>query len=210
VAAIDEAVHLQTHWDYLRHMDGTDDEGKPLFKESIPPGLKVKRINFKFGFGLYRLLRTIQPDAPETAAAKDKLDKMLATPVSIVWADEKPVVKNKWGHPGDFLSKLTSSEKKDFSKIICDRMFYNWQTEKLPEFLDMYDDVRNSRPRYCARTRGTPPGAAPVVVGGPETPPLEDEILPFTLANVFKASGYNPYLDSFSSVVESSPTDLNL
>jgi hypothetical protein len=208
-AAIDQAVVMQTHWDYMRFRGGTDEDGKVFFKESVPPGLKIKRINFKFAFKLYRVLNMIQPDSPETLEAKKKLEQMQNAPMTLLWVDEKPVIENRWGHPGDFLSKLTLNEKKDFSKFICERMFYSWKTDRLYEFLEMYDDVRNLKPRYIARTPEIP-AALPSAAISANTAPLEDELLPLTLGNVFKASGYNPYTDSYSSVVETSPTDLSL
>ncbi len=43
---INEVANLQTNWDYYRFKERTADDGSPLWKESIPPGFKIKRINF--------------------------------------------------------------------------------------------------------------------------------------------------------------------
>ena len=111
----------------------------------------LKRIDFKLAFGLYRALVKLNPDSTECVDAKKKLDAMLARPMTIIWVDEK-AAPNHLGHPADFFSLFTKNEKKDFSKVICDRMFYDWKTDKLYQYMDMYDDVRNLKPQYTAKT----------------------------------------------------------
>ena len=152
VFLIDQVATLQTHWDYSRYQVRVDEKGNPVWRESIPPGPKIKRINFRLGFGLYRVLHAIQPDSPEDVAANKKLHYMLSAPLSIVWVDEK-APETKYGHPADVLSVFSSNEKKHFSNVICERMFYDFQTEYFYKFLDMHDDVRNLRPRWVAVTK---------------------------------------------------------
>ncbi len=220
VFLIDQASNLQTNWDYFRYQVADDENGNPVWKESIPPGPKIKRINFRLGFGLYSVLHAIQPDSPEDAAAKQKLQKMLDAPLTVVWVDEK-AAKTNYGHSGDFLSLFSTNEKKNFSKVICDRMFFNFQTEYFYKFLDMHDDVRNLRPRFVAVNKivketaqaGAPPlpesneasGAITTAVSTEEDP---NKIL--TLYNLLHVAGYYPWLDSYSNTIEAAPTDLNL
>jgi tetratricopeptide (TPR) repeat protein len=214
---INEVANLQTNWDYYRFKERTADDGSPLWKESIPPGFKIKRINFKLGFGLYRVLKIIQPTGPVTADAKKKLDYMLNAPITMVWVDEK-APPNQWGHPGDFLSYFSTNEKKDFSNVICERMFFDWKTEKFYQFLDMYDDVRNLKPRFIAKTKepdetdSLPVATAPPAPGAPVSTAVtqQDPTIVLTLSKLFLVSGYNPYDDSYTSTIESSPIDLNL
>ncbi len=234
---INQVSLLQVHWDYYRYM-GYNEDGKEVWKESIPPGFKVKKINFKLGFGLYRVLDIINPNAKDTKDAKDKLEVMLNMPITMVWVDEKPAT-NRFGHPADFLSIFSVKEKKIFSKIICERMFFDWSNDKLYQFFLTYDDVRNLKQRYVARTKapielsnapsaisGTIlPTNASVVAGAPATidagPPMsgspEDDLNAlniltsrFTLARLFKLAGYDPYKDVFKNVVDAATTDLNL
>jgi tetratricopeptide (TPR) repeat protein len=210
---INQVSKLQTNWDYYRYKEGLDENHQIIWKESIPPGFKIKRINFKLGFGLYRILKRIQPDAPETAACKQRLNSMINAPITMVWVDEK-APPDKWGHPGNFFSLFSITEKKQFSRFICDRMFYNWKSEKLYQFLDMYDDVRNLKPRFIARTKppedtGVAPGSmasAPPLPGSstPAAAPA-DPFAVLTLYKLFQVTGYNPYTDSFTSLIESTP-----
>lgn len=219
---ITEVANLQTNWDYYRFKERNNEDGTPLWKESIPPGFKIKRINFKLGFGLYRVLKIIQPTGPQTLDAKNKLNYMLNAPITMIWVDEK-APPNKWGHPGDFMSYFSKVEKKDFSNVICERMFFDWKTEKLYLYLDMYDDVRNLKPRFIAKTKQPDEAeapAAPSTVGqtAPLVPgvnatailPQQDPTIVLTLYKLFLVSGYNPYEDSYTSTIESSPSDLNL
>jgi hypothetical protein len=221
---INEVGSLQTNWDYYRFKERTDANGDPIWKESVPPGYKIKRINFKLGFGLYRVLKIIQPNTAPTLTAKKKLDYMLNAPITMVWIDEK-APPNPWGHPADFFSIFSTNEKKDFSNVICERMFFDWKTEKFYLFLDMYDDVRNLKPRFIARTKQPDEAQAmdaPVTSGAPAAPALpgaapvtaaaaqEDPTIVLTLTKLFQVSGYNPYDDSYTNLIESSPTDLNL
>ena len=200
---INEVANLQTRWDYYRFEERRDDKGQPVWKESVPPGLKIKRINFKLGFGLYRVLSLIQPKSPQTAYAKQKLDSMLAAPITMLWVDEK-APPTDYGHPEDFVSIFSTVEKKDFSKVICDRMFFDWETEKFYLLVDMFDDIRNLKPQFVART--WPPQEGVTV-----TVPTFDNKAPFfTLSALFKIAGYNPYSDSFTNLIESSPSDMSL
>lgn len=221
---INDEANLQTSWDYLRFESRFDEKGNPIWKESIPPGFKLKRINFKLAFGLYRVLKTLQPGSPQASTAKQELETMLNAPITMVWVDEK-APPTRFGHPGDFFSIFSINEKKDFSKIICQRMFFDWQTEKLYQFLNMYDDVRNLKPRFVARSK--PPEEASVQAGpitttgnqvlaptaaspSASTPIQHDPLAVLTLSKLFQMSGYNPYTDSFTNVIETSPTELNL
>ncbi len=221
-ALIKEVASVQTNWDYYRFKERINEDGTPLWKESIPPGFKIKRINFKLGFGLYRVLKIINPDAPEARLAKAQLNYMLNAPITMLWVDEK-APSNKWGHPEDFVSYFSTVEKKDFSNVICDRMFFDWKTEKLYLFLNMDDDVRNLKPRFIAMTKEADESEAPAapssaVQGAPPVPgvnatailPQQDPTAVLTLSKLFLVSGYNPYDDSYTSTIESSPTDLNL
>jgi len=215
---IDQVATLQTNWNYYRYKNDTlDDKGNPQFTESVPPGYKLKRINFKLGFGLYKILQEIQPTAAGTMAEKQKLDTMLNQPIKIFWVDEK-APPSQYGHPADFYAIITTSEKKQFSKIICDRIFYNWKTEKLCDFFDTYDDVENLRPKYVAKTKepinssenqpllpytaegstnGQPPPALAQVNNAPK---IIDLTAVLTLANLFQVSGYNPYTDTITKL----------
>jgi len=229
LAVIPQVAQIQTHWDYYRYEDGLDDKGQWIFKESVPPSHKIKRINFRLGFGLYRILQQIQPNSPETLGAKQMLEKMLNMPMTISWIDEKPGLVNRGVHPPDFVSFLKLSEKKEFSKVICERMFYNWQTDKLYELMDMSDDIRNLKSLYSATTReptplenatasvpnlALPPGALPPPPPGANDAQKqlssEEIVPPFTLANLFKVAGYDPYTDNFANVIESSNSNLNM
>lgn len=200
---INEVANVQTHWDYYRFEEREDEKGQPVWKESVPPGYKIKRINFKLGFGLYRVLNLIQPKSPQTAAAKQKLDYMLSAPITMLWVDEK-APPTRYGHPEDFISIFSTVEKKDFSKVICDRMFFDWESEKFYLLLDMFDDVRNLRPRFIARTWQPQDGVTITA------PTLDNQAPYFTLTALFKYAGYNPYTDSFTNLIESSPSDMNL
>ncbi len=221
-ALVKEVANLQTNWDYYRFKERTNDDGTPLWKESIPPGFKIKRINFKLGFGLYKVLQIISATGPETRLAKAQLNYMINAPITMVWVDEK-APPNKWGHPEDFMSYFSTVEKKDFSNVICDRMFFDWKTEKFYLFLDMYDDVRNLKPRFIAKTKvpeeaetSAPP--APAIPGATPVPgvnatailPQQDPTVVLTLAKLFSVAGYNPYEDSYTSTIETSPSDLSL
>lgn len=218
---INDIARLQTNWDYFRFKERLDEKGDPVWKESIPPGFKLKRINFKLGFGLYRVLKMIEPNSQQTTLAGQQLNYMINAPITMVWVDEK-APPTPWGHPGDFFSIFSENEKKDFSKVICDRMFFGWESEKLYKFLDMYDDVRNLKPRFVAKSK--PPeenastdasasgNASPPPAGGTSatTPLLHDPLAVLTLSKLFQISGYDPYNDSYTNVIESSPADLNL
>jgi hypothetical protein len=148
---ITQICNLQADWDYWRYQDGVDNKNEPVWKESVPVGKRIKRIDFKLAFGLYRALVKLDPNSAEVADAKKKLDAMLNRPMTIIWVDEK-AAPDKLGHPADFFSLFTKNEKKAFSKVICDRMFYDWKSDKLYQFMDMYDDVRNLKPQYTAKT----------------------------------------------------------
>ncbi len=227
---IDQVSTLQTNWDYYRYQDGTlDEKGDLLWKESVPAGYKIKRINFKLGFGLYKILQQIEPTANETGVAKQKLEIMLNTPIKMLWADEK-APGSKYGHPADFYSSLSVDEKKNFSKVICDRVFYDWKSDKLYQFFDIYDDVENLKPKYIARTKQfdvtlvPPPPSAMVGYNGRGnatslTPPMlasvavppaktyKDPTAVLTLANLFQVTGYNPYTDTYTNLIESNPIE---
>lgn len=220
---IDDEANLQTGWDYMRFRSRYDEKGSPVWKESIPPGFKLKRINFKIAFGLYRVLTILEPNDPKTVEAKQKLDVMLNAPITMVWVDEK-APPTRYGHPADFFSVFSLNEKKYFSKMICQRMFFDWESEKLYQFLNMYDDVRNLKPRFVARSRNpeeAPAESGPVSTGNQvlapqaatssaSTPELRDPLAVLTLAKLFQVSGYDPYNDSYTNVIETSPLDLNL
>jgi hypothetical protein len=148
---ITQISNFQADWDYWRYQDGVDDKNAIVWKESVPVGKRIKRIDFKLAFGLYRALVKLNPDSTECVDAKKKLDAMLARPMTIIWVDEK-AAPDRLGHPADFFSLFTKNEKKDFSKVICDRMFYDWKSDKLYQYMDMYDDVRNLKPQYTAKT----------------------------------------------------------
>jgi tetratricopeptide (TPR) repeat protein len=226
VSLINDESNVQTGWDYMRFVSRYDENGRPVWKESIPPGFKLKRINFKLGFGLYQVLNILDPNSQVVNVAKQRLDYMINAPITMVWVDEK-APPTRYGHPPDFFSIFSINEKKDFSKIICQRMFYDFQTEKLYQFLDMYDDVRNLKPRFVARTK-PPEEAQPVPVqttipttgnqvlmpnitkANAITPELNDPLRVLTLSKLFKIAGYDPYNDSYTNVIETSPTDLNL
>jgi hypothetical protein len=142
----------------------------------------------------------------------------------MLWVDEK-APPNKWGHPADFFSILSTIEKKEFSKVICDRMFFDWQSEKLYQFMVMYDDVRNLKPRFVARTKPpaetpsgpatlsppvtTPPPAPGTAAVTPKSPEADPNVV-LTLSKLFDISGYNPYDDTFTNAIEKSPIDLSL
>ena len=218
VFLIDQASNLQTNWDYFRYQVRDDENGNPVWKESIPPGPKIKRINFRLGFGLYNVLHAIQPDSPEDVAAKQKLQKMLDAPITVLWVDEK-AAKTKYGHPADFLSLFSTNEKKDFSKVICQRMFFNFETEYFYKFLDMHDDVRNLKPRFVAVNKvvketanlqalPTPNEASGAITTAISTEEDPNKIL--TLYNLLHVAGYYHWLDSYSNTIEAAPTDLNL
>jgi tetratricopeptide (TPR) repeat protein len=194
---IQQVSSLQTRWDYFRFKERTGPDGQPIWKESVPPGFKIKRINFKLGFGLYRVLNMIQPDTPQTSTAKKELETMLNSPITMLWVDEK-APPDRYGHPEDFLSIFSLNEKKDFSNVICKRMFFDWQSEKFYQFLDMHDDVRNLKPRFVAQTKQDDDGAA------------GDPTAVFTLSKLFRVSGYNPYSDSYTNILSPSPSNLNL
>ncbi len=216
VFLIDQAAHLQTNWDYFRYQIQTDENGKPVWRESIPPGPKLKRINFRLGFGLYNVLHAIQPGSTEDVAAKQKLETMLNTPITVLWVDEK-AAKTRYGHPSDFFSVFSTNEKKDFSKVICERMFFDFQTEYFYKFLDMHDDVRNLKPRFVATSKVINLGAVqaplPAVPAGAVTTALSTEEEPdkvLNLGNLLHFAGYFPWLDSYTNTIETAPTDLNL
>lgn len=180
-----------TSWDYERYREGEDDAGNPVWRESVPPDKPVHRINFRLPFQMFAALQKIAPRMRETLQAKQLLEAMLSTPITVRWVDEK-AVHTPWGHPADFFSKLTKKEKEHFSKIICERMFYEWKTEKIYMVLDMYDDVRNLKHYYTARSR----------------PAEKKDAQPgFTLAQLFAAAAYDPYTDTFGSAVEASASE---
>ena len=222
VYMIDQVASVQTNWDYFRYSIRNDEKGNPIWRESIPPGPKLKRINPRLGFGLYRVLNYLQPNSPEDVAAKQKLQKMLDVPITMIWVDEK-AAQTRYGHPGDFLTLFSTNEKKAFSKVICQRMFYDFETEYLYRFLNMHDDVRNLKPRFVAVSKPpleATPVAAPAVV--PPAPlklgaavttapaPEEDVTQTLTLGKLFQFAGYYPWLNSYTNTIESAPTDLNL
>ncbi|HET9870821.1 MAG TPA: hypothetical protein VFR02_10045 [bacterium] len=218
---ISQISNLQTDWDYWRYQDGTDDKDQPIWKESVPVGKPIKRIDFRLAFGLYRALEKINPASPQVAAAKKQLDGMLNRPLTIIWVDQK-AAPNDQGHPADFFSLFTKKEKKKFSQVICERMFYDWKTDMLYRFMDMYDDVRNHNPQYTAKTfnldednSSTSPLVAPAGSAAPPPPPgapapstatvsandsFNEPVL--TLAKLFAAAAYNPYSDTFGNPAE--------
>jgi len=210
VFLIDQVTKLRSNWDYYRYTNEKGENGDPVWKESIPPGPKLKRINFKLGFGLYRVLRIVQPNSPETYAAKQKLDAMLAKPITIVWADEK-APKDKFGHPSDFFSVFSVGEKKHFSNVICERMFFDWQCEKFYRFLNMYDDVRNLKPRFTAKTFQQADSEPVTVATASSTMTAsggDQEIIPIlTLSRLFEVAGYDPFNDGYANVIEQAPID---
>jgi tetratricopeptide (TPR) repeat protein len=213
---INQASQIQDKWDYYRYPEGKDETGATIWKESVPPGFKARRINFRLAFGLYRVLNRIYANAPQTAQCKAKLIKMINTPLTIRWIDEK-APPNRWFHPTDFVSMFSTLEKKNFSKFICDRMFYNWKTEKMYLFLDMYDDIRNLKPRFIAITKNLEDeDAATQTANSPAAPGVsnasynQDPFYVFTLSKLFQLSGYNPYTDSFTSITDNESTNLTL
>jgi len=213
---INQVASIQADWDYWRYADGTDDDGKIVWKESVPVGKRIKRIDFKLAFGLYRALKTLNPDSQATADAKKQLQTMLDTPITILWVDEK-APPNRYGHPADFYSLFTKNEKKDFSKSICERMFYDWKTDKLYQFMDMYDDVRNYKPRFTAQTRqptddptasapippAPPTAAAASLPGLPPPPPLSADVKTANAASATTATAAPPpvYSEDFGDVL---------
>ncbi len=218
VFLIGQVAQLQTHWDYFRYAEGTDEKNQIVWKESIPPGFKIKRINFKLGFGLYGIMNRIMPSSPYTINCKKELDNMLDSTITMVWVDEKAAV-DKWGHPNDFFSVFSTKEMKAFSKVICDRMFFNWTTDKFYLFLNMYDDIRNAKPRFIAKTKqmlgntyaGNTAGAPNSSTQKNMTPAAQqDPTAVLTLRKLLQVAGYNPWNDTYSSVIESSPSDLSL
>jgi hypothetical protein len=148
---------------------------------------------------LWRVLNTIQPNSPEATDAKQKLDAMLNAPITMIWMDEK-APPDQYGHPTDMISFFSLNEKKDFSKVICERMFYDWSCDRLYMFLDMNADVRNSKVRFVAKTEYQPV----VVMAGMAAPPPAkvDPSRIFTLARLFDVSGYNPWNDSYKNAIE--------
>lgn len=184
VNIIDKLTQISTNWDYNRYQDGTDDDGKPAYKESVPPGKKITRINFKMAFGMFRSLQQVSPNSPETLEAKRKLETLLSAPITFVWVDEKARL-SRWGHPEDFHSKLALKEKKYFSNLICERMFYDWKTDKFHEHMVMFDDVRNLKHHYTSKG-----------LGAQGT---------FTLAKLFTSAAYDPYTDTTANPTEANP-----
>lgn len=182
VNIIGQVAKIPTTWDYMRWQDGTVD-GQPQFKESVPLGTHIVRLDFRLGFGLLRCLQRIAPDAVETADAKKKLVGLLTTPITFVWIDEKAHPSMK-GHPADFLSKISLEEKKRFSEVVCERVFNGWKTDKMYQVLDFYDEVRNLKHRYTAIGNG-PNGT-------------------LTLAKVFYFAGYDPFTGKAFNPTESS------
>lgn len=180
---INQISKVPTTWDYQRWEDGKTDDGKPQYKESVPLGTHIVRVDFKLAFGLYRCMEKISPDAPETAVAKKQLTTLLMTPITFVWVDEK-VQLSKKGHPVDFMAKISLKEKKRFSEIICERIFQNWKTDKMYQCLNYYDEVRNLKHRYTALGNG--PGGT------------------ITLAKVFYFAGYDPFSGNSFNPTESS------
>jgi len=180
---INQISKVPTTWDYQRWEDGKTAEGKPQYKESVPLGTHIVRVDFKLAFGLYRCMEKISPDAPETAVAKKQLTTLLMTPITFVWVDEK-VQLSKKGHPVDFLAKISLKEKKHFSEIVCERIFQNWKTDKMYQCLNFYDEVRNLKHRFTATGNG--PGGT------------------ITLAKVFYFAGYDPFSGNAFNPTESS------
>jgi hypothetical protein len=231
---INQVAILQTHWDFFRYK-GVNEDGVSVWKESVPPGFKVKRINFRLGFGLYNVLTIINPNSSDVAVAKQKLEGMLNTPIAMIWVDEKPAA-TAYGHPADFFAKFSIKEKKIFSRFMCERMFYKWNCDKFYQFFQTYDDVRNLKPRFTARTKqpidesqtaATSKGIIPIQPGAPSSvapppaPPLTGDVdensqameqltSVLTLSRLFQVAGYDPYKDSFTSLVDSANSDLSL
>jgi hypothetical protein len=197
-----------------------DEKGNVQWKESVPPGYKLKKINFKLGFGLYRVLQEMQPNSVVAMSEKQKLDAMLKLPIKILWVDEK-APPSRFGHPEDFYAIITPAEKKQFSNLICERLFYDWKTDKLCDFFDTYDDVENLKPKYVAKTKETideAPAILPYTAEGQnglQPPPLVqvnpapktvvDPTAVLTLANLFQVSGYDPYTDTTTKIDDSTP-----
>ncbi len=213
VNIIDRATKIQTSWDYWRYQDGKDENNQPVWKESVPPGQQIARINFKLPFGMYKTLQQTQPNNPYTLQARTKLETLLAKPITFAWIDEKAKL-TPYGHPADFFSKLSIREKKHFSEVICERMFYEWKTEKFHLILNMYDDVRNLKHRYTAKGAGWE--EKPVVQkdsAGKEVvlkPGVKVADGVFSLAKLFEAAAYDPYTDAFRSATEAQPNELGL
>lgn len=213
VNIIDRACKIQTNWDYWRYQDGVDENKQPVWKESVPPGQQIARINFKLPFGMYKTLQQTQPNNPYTLQAKTKLETMMAAPITFTWIDEKAKL-SPYGHPADFFSKLGIREKKHFSQVICERMFYEWKTEKFHLILNMYDDVRNLKHRYTAKGAGweekpqvSKDASGKQVVLKPGVKVAEGV---FSLAKLFEAAAYDPYNDAFRSATEAQPNELGL
>lgn len=96
---------------------------------------------------------------------------------------------------------------------MCERMFYDWKSEKLYLFLKMHADIRNEKSRFVACTKqfddaAPEAGALPASILGPEA--AEDPNFVLTLSKLFQASGYYPYTNSYTNVIETSPNDLAL
>ncbi len=214
---INQVSHIQAKWDYYRYPEGKDDKGDVFWKESVPAGYTAKRINFRLGFGLLRVLNRIYSNAPQTAECKKMLVKMINTPLTIRWVDEK-APPDHWYHPSDFISYFSTVEKKHFSNFICERLFANWKTEKLFLFMDMYDDIRNLKPRFIALTKNLEdedttteaPAVSSTGAAVASTSVYEDPNMVFTLSKLFQATGYNPFTDSSTNVVDSGLSDLSL
>ncbi len=103
------------------------------------------------GFGLYRVLKIIQPTGPVTAVCKKKLDYMLNAPITMVWVDEKAPPNKSGVILRIFFPISPRTKRRIFQTVICERMFFDWKTEKFYRaLLDMYDDVRNLKPRFIA------------------------------------------------------------
>ena len=137
---------------------------------------------------------------------------MLNTPLHILWVDYEAPPAN-YGHPGDFLSYFSTVEKKDFSKVICRRMFDDWESEKFYLFLNMHAEARNEKIRFVACTKDyleASPYSGPLPVSLLPQGTSDDPFFVLTLSKLFQASGYNPYTDSYKNVIEASPDDLSL
>lgn len=95
-------------------------------------------------------------------------------------------------------------------------MFYNWKTEKLYLFLDMWDDIRNLKPRFYAITKNleevdeATQAASPLTGGGSHAVDPQDQFFTLTLSKLFQISGYNPYSDSTTSITDADSTNMNL
>ena len=91
-------------------------------------------------------------------------------------------------------------------------MFYKWESDKFYQFLDMYDDVRNLKPRFVAKTKDADSADAPVIPGSTVPPPPgttaapQDPATLLTLSRLFRVAGYDPYSDTFVNLIESDPT----